>query len=167
MTMGDTIALVGLIFTVITTVCVLLLAYVALAQTARPNIKVKLLSPVDGQCPTESNVEFIFGVVNVGHWYGSPIAVDVTVYCNFPARFGPQEMRYGSIQEHLNTNVKAGKGGMRYLKAEGLKLSRHEEGEQINILATTPKERGEYRIRVTAYSSNDASFSKTFTVSCT
>lgn len=63
--------------------------------------------------------------------------------------------------------MKAGKGGMRYLKAEGLKLSRHETGEDIHILTTTPKEPGEYRVRVTAYSVNDASFSNAFRVACT
>lgn len=166
MTTGDKIALVSLIFTVITTGCVLFLAYAALAQTARPNIKVQLVSPAGSQCPTETDEVFVFRILNVGHWYGSPIAIDVTVYCNFPDAFSPRELRYGSVLEHSNTRVKAGKGGMRYLKAEGLKLSRRESGEDIHVLTTTPKEPGKYRIRVTAYSANDASFSKAFRIAC-
>jgi hypothetical protein len=166
MTTGDKIALISLIFTVITTGCVLFLAYAALAQTARPKITVQLLSPAGGQCLTETNEVFVFQVVNVGRWYGSPMAVDVTVYCNFPEAFSLRELRYGSMQEHSNTRVKAGKGGMRYLKAEGLKLSRRESGEMIHIQTTTPKDPGEYRIRVTGYSANDASFFRVFRIAC-
>ncbi len=160
MSTGDKIALVSLVFTVTTTVCVLFLAYAALAQTARPNITVQMLSPNCLQCGTEST--HVFELLNIGHWYASPIAVDLTVYCNFPAEFELRELRYGSVQEHLDTEVKAGVGGMRYFKAKGLKVSRHEKGEQVHILATAPKRPGNYCIRVTAYSSNNASFSKAF-----
>jgi hypothetical protein len=167
MTTCDEIALVSLIFTVITTGGVLFLTYAALSQTARPNIKVQLLLPDGGQCLTEKDELFVFRVLNIGHWYGSPTAVDITVYCNFPDSFSPRELRYGSIQEHSNSRVKTGKDGMRYLKAEGLKISRHEGGEDIHVFTTTPKEPGEYQIRVTAYSANDASFSTEYTVVCT
>ena len=166
MTIGDKIALISLIFTVITTVCVLVLAYSALAQTARPNITVKLLSPARNQCPTGETYLFVFDIVNLGHWYGSPIAVDVTVFFNFSPEFEPRELRYGSTQEHVNTKVRTGKRGMRYLKAEGLKISRHEQGEQVHILVGTPKAPGDYRMRVSAYSANDASFSKDLDIRC-
>lgn len=164
MSTGDKIALISLIFTVTTTICVLFLAYVALAQTARPNITVEMLSPDRLQCGTEST--HVFELVNIGHWYASPMAVDVTVYFNFPAEFELRELRYGSVQEHLNTEVKAGAGGMRYLKAKGLKLSRHEKGEEVHILVKAPEGPGNYRIRVSAYSSNDANFSKEFELAC-
>jgi hypothetical protein len=161
---GDKIALISLIFTVITTVCVLFLTYAALAQTARPNITVRLLSPYYQQCGTEST--YIFEFVNIGHWYSSPIAVDLTAYCNFPSEFELLELRYGSVQENLNTEVKAGVGGVQYLKAKGLILSRHEKGEQVHLRAIAPKRPGNYRVRVTAYSSNDASLSVEFELSC-
>ena len=164
MSIGDKIALISLVFTVITTVCVLFLAYAALAQTARPNISVKMLSPACLDCGGEST--HVFELVNIGHWYGSPIAVDVTAYCNFPADFELREVRYGSVQEHVSTEVKAGVGGMRYLKARGVKLSRHERGEEIHVLARTPTLPGTYRIRVTAYSANAASVSEEFELIC-
>jgi len=166
MTMGDKIALISLIFTVITTVCVLFLAYAALGQTARPNIAVRLLSPARNHCPTGETHLFVFDVVNLGHWYGSPIAVDVTVFFNFSPEFELRELRYGSTQEHVNTKVKTGKAAMRYLKAEGLKISRHETGEEVHVLADTPKTPGDYRMRVSAYSANDASFSRDFEIRC-
>jgi hypothetical protein len=161
---GDKIALISLVFTVTTTVCVLFLAYVAVAQTARPNITVRMLSPDCLECSTAS--VYVFEILNIGHWYGSPIAVDLAVYFNFPAEFELQELRYGSVQERLNTEVKVGVGGMRYFKAKGLKISRHENGEEVHILATGPQRPGRFLILVTGYSSNDASFSKEFTLSC-
>jgi hypothetical protein len=122
-----------------------------------------MLSPDCLQCDTAS--VHVFEILNIGHWYASPIAVDITVYFNFPAEFELQELRYGSVQEHLNNEVKAGVGGMRYLKAKGLKLSRHEKGEEVHILATAPQTPDNYRLRVTGYSSNNASFSKEFALS--
>jgi hypothetical protein len=166
MSIGDRIALISLIFTVVTTACVLFLAYAALAQTARPNITVKLLSPALNQCLTDEAHLFVFDVVNIGHWYGSPIAVDVTVFFNFSPEFELREIRYGSTQEHVNTKVKTGKAAMRYLKAEGLKISRHEPGEKVHIMAVTPKAPGDYRLRVSGYSANDASFSQEFEIYC-
>lgn len=166
MTTGDTIALISLGFTVVTTVCVLFLAYAALAQTARPNIVVRMRLPDILRCSTGSPQEFEFDVVNVGHWYGSPIAVDVTVYCNFALEFELYELRYGSVQEHVNADVKLGVGGMQYLRAKGMKVSRYEGRESILVLGTTPKAPGRYRILVTAYSANDASVSREFTLTC-
>jgi hypothetical protein len=161
---GDKIALISLVFTVITTVCVLFIAYATLSQTARPNITVRMLSPESLPCDTEAM--HVFEFLNIGRWYASPMAVDLTVYFNFPPAFELREVRYGSVQEHRSTEVKAGVGGMRYLKAKGLKLSRQEAGEQVHILATAPKKPGSYRIRISAYSSNDASLSKEFEVTC-
>lgn len=163
MSTGDRIALISLLFTVITTICVLFLAYAALAQTARPNVTVRMLSPDSLICGTATAV--VFELVNVGHWYGSPIAVDLTVYFNFPAEFELRELRYGSVQEHVNTEVKSGVGGMCYLKAKGLKISHHEKGEEVHILARGPQTPGRYCVRVTGYSSNDAGFSKEFRLS--
>jgi hypothetical protein len=108
----------------------------------------------------------VFELLNIGHWYGSPIAVDVTVYFNFPVDFELLELRSGSVQEHSNTEVKAGVGEMRYLKAKGLKLSRHENGEQVHVIAKAPQKPGTYRVRVTGYSDNAASFSTQFSLSC-
>lgn len=164
MSIGDKIALISLIFTVITTACVIFLSFTALVQTARPKIKVRLLPPARGQWLIATDERFVFRVVNAGHWYGSPIAVDVTVYCNFPESFSLREMRFGSTQQLSDTRVKIGKDEMHYFKAEGIKLSHHEGGEDIWVRATTPIKPGTYRIRVTAYSANDASFSRAFKI---
>jgi hypothetical protein len=161
---GDKIALVSLVFTVITTVCVLLLAYAALAQTARPNVKVRLRSARRVHCGEEA--KYVFELVNRGHWYGSPMAVDITVYCDFPPEFELREMRYGSVQEHETTEVKNGKRGMRYLKAKGIKLSKHEHGEEVHVVARSPQRTGVYRIRVSGHSANDASFAADFDIDC-
>lgn len=164
MSTSDRIAVVSLIFTLVTTICVLYLAYAALAHTARPHLTARLRSPARLQCGTESLI--VFEVVNIGHWFGSPMAVDVAVYCNFPPVFQLRELRYGSVQEHTNTEVKRGKRGANYLKAKGLMLSRHKDGEEIHVVAMSPSDPGTYTIGLTAYSSNDASFTKEFTVSC-
>ncbi len=164
MSTGDKIALISLVFTVVTTIGVIFLAYAALAQAARPNITARLLSTDRLQCDMEST--HVFELINLGHWYGSPMAVDVTVYCDFPREFELRELRYGSIQEHANTEIKAGAGGTLYLKAKGLKLSRHDTGEEVHVIAKAPATPGDYRIRVTAYSSNDAHFSKEFVLTC-
>src|SRR5262245_32339786 len=120
MSNSDKIALVGLFFTVLTSVCAIFLAYAALRHTVRPNIILRMTSPKKLHC--SSDCMLVFEAVNVGHWYGSPMAVEVTVYCNFPSSFDLKEMRYGSVQQHQNTEVKFGKGGVRYLKARGIKL---------------------------------------------
>lgn len=164
LSMSDRIALVTLVFTVITTVCVLFLAYAALAQTARPNLSVLMLSPRRLEC--NSVVRCVFEIRNVGHWYGSPIAVDVTVYCNFPPAFELQEILYGSVQELHSDEVEAGVGGMRYLKARGLEVSHREEGEEVHVITRAPLTAGRYQIRLTGYSPNDASFAREFEVDC-
>jgi hypothetical protein len=164
MSTGDAIALVNLVFSVATTVCVLFLAYAALAHTARPNLTVRLRSQKRLECGTAAT--FIFELINLGHWYASPMAVDVTVYCNFPPEFGLHQLRYGSVQEHSTNEIKNGVGGMCYLRAKGIKLSKHEGGEEIHVLATTPRRPGSYRLRVSAYSANGASVANDFLVVC-
>lgn len=164
MSASDTLALISLVFTIVTTIGVMYLAYAALAHTARPNLTAKLRSSAGLRCGTE--VVLVFQVINVGHWFGSPMAVDVTVYCNFPPAFALREVRYGSVQERTSTKVRRGKRGMNYLKAKGLMLSRHKDGEEIHIVAIAPLQPGTYRLELTAYSSNAASFSKEFAISC-
>ena len=165
MSLSDKLALASLILATVSTPCVLFLAYAALSQTTRPNIKPRLLSSVNVPCGQECTIQF--GLDNVGHWYGSPTAVDLTVYCNFPKAFELCEIRYGSVQETRNSEVRSGVGGMRFLKAKGIKLSRHEDSEEVHVLVIAPPLPGSYRIRVSAYSANNASFSKDFQLVCT
>ncbi|MHB8413798.1 MAG: hypothetical protein ACYDB1_00180 [Acidiferrobacteraceae bacterium] len=164
MSTGDLIAILNLAFTVVTTICALFLSYTALKHTTRPNIGVRMLT--DANLKRGEETKFIFEFTNRGHWYGSPTAVDVTVFCNFDPAFDLREIRYGSIQEIVGTKVRIGVGNMKFLKAEGLKLSHREEGEQIHIKAITPHGTGTYLIRISAYSVNDASLVAEFKVSC-
>lgn len=157
MSLSDKLAAASLFFGVLTSICAVYLAYAALSHTVRPNIIVRMISPNRIHCGTEALLAF--EVVNVGHWYGSPMAVDITVYCDFPGAFTLHELRYGSVQEHKTTEVKSGKGGLQYLKARGIKLSRHSYGEELHVIATAPLEPGVYRARLSAYSANGASFS--------
>jgi hypothetical protein len=162
MNVSEKIALASLVFTIVTTICVVYLAYAALAQTVRPNLTVSLLSRRHLQADEVSM--HVFEVINIGRWYGSPMAVDVTVYCDFPPEFQLRELRYGSTQEHVNVEVKTGKRGTRYLKARGIKLSRHLHGEEIHVIAQAPSLPGTYRVRLSGYSANGASFTKNFDV---
>lgn len=164
MSFGDKLTLIGLTFSVVTTCCTLFIAYIALVHTTRPNIACRMLSSKSLQCGAE-NI-YVFEVFNAGHWYASPMAVDVTVYCNFPQDFQLKEIRFGSVQEHIRNEIKIGVGGMRYLKATGLKLSRREEGEQIHVIGSNPDTAGIYSIRLTAFSANHASCTHEFSVSC-
>ncbi|OIQ73230.1 hypothetical protein GALL_451320 [mine drainage metagenome] len=164
MSTSDLIALVTLAFTVVTTICALFLSYTALKHTVRPNIGVQMLNDTNLVCGKKTT--FIFEFTNQGYWYGSPIAVDVTVYCNFEPVFDLLEIAYGSIQEIVNTEVRIGVGRMKYLKAKGLKLSRREAGEQIHVKVMTPRLPGTYLIRISAYSENAASLVTKFNVKC-
>jgi hypothetical protein len=164
MTLSDKIAVASLCFTVVTTLCVIVLAYLALAQTVRPSITATLVSSINLRCGQESLISF--ALVNDGHWYGSPMAVDVTVFCNFPPAFELREIRYGSVQEYRNSDVRIGVGGMRFLKVKGIKLARHESPEEIHVLVVAPDKPGSYRARLAAYSANDASLSQDFELVC-
>jgi hypothetical protein len=55
---------------------------------------------------------------------------------------------------------------IRYLKARGLKLLKHEFGEQIHVKTVSPALLGTYRIRVSGYSAYDASMTTNFEVQC-
>lgn len=164
LSVSDSIALLSLVFTVITTLCALFIAFLALRHTARPAIRVRMLSDGVLNCGEETVVVFEFW--NEGHWFGSPTAVNVTAFFNFAPAFELLEINYGSAQEFTLTKVRIGVGGMKFLKAKRLKLSHGEDGERVHVRAITPAAAGEYLIRVSAYSENDADLVAEFNVSC-
>ena len=164
MSLGDEIALISLAFTVVTTLCALFLAYAALTHTVRPNIKVRLASASEHGCGED--ITLVFEFWNEGHWYGSPTAVDITAFCNFDPAFDLRELRYGSVQEYSDTNVREGVGNLKFLKARGLKLSRREASEQVHVRVITPKTPGRYKVWISAYSANDASLGMEFWINC-
>ncbi len=160
----DYISLANLILTFIVAVCALYLSFAALKHTARPNVEVRLIN--SSLLPCGKTVTFIFGFSNIGHWYAKPMAINLVAFCNFDAAFELIELRYGSTQSFVNTDIKEGVGGMNYLKAKGLKLTYGEESEQVHIKAVVPKMKGRYKIRISAYSDNGVSFMKEFAVEC-
>lgn len=163
--MDDPIAIANLAFSMITSVCALYLSFAALQHSARPNIDVKMLSPKKNlSCDSEDII--IFNFFNRGHWYAHPTAVDVVVFFNFNPKFELIECRHGSTQSYSNTNVKTGVGGMKYLKAKGLKLTYGEEGEEVHIQMKTPPEKGQYLVRISAFSDNGVSLKKEFKITC-
>jgi hypothetical protein len=161
---SDTLALANLVVTLVIALCALYLSYAALNHTARPAIRVKMLSPGRLICREESL--FVFEFSNAGHWYGRPTAIDVVVFSNFPPEFRLLELRYGSDQSYVDKDVRVGVGGLIYLKAKGLKLTHGEEGERIHVRAVAPEDAGECRIRISAFSENGVSLKREFRIQC-
>jgi len=81
---------------------------------------------------------------NIGHWYGKPAAKNVLLYANFESTFEPAEIRFGSTLENLNTTVRSGKKGCKYLKADGIHLTYQEPGEEIACTVKMPDKKGSY-----------------------
>jgi hypothetical protein len=165
-TSADLIALANLIASTITALCAIYIAFLALRHTAKPRIRVVLLNSEDEVLPCGKEVTFVYEVYNVGYWYGAAPAIDVTVYCNFDPAFQPIELRYGSVQEMSNTHVRIGKGGLKYIRATGLKLVRKREAERIHVVARTPVTPGAFKINAAAFSKDGASASSEFQIRC-
>jgi hypothetical protein len=162
----DSIAIANLVVSAVTALCAIYIAFLALRHTAKPRIDVMLLRSGDELLGCNTEILFNLEVRNVGYWYAAAPAINITVYCNFDPAFAPLELRYGSTQETTNTHVRIGKGGVKYLKAEGLKLSRRDEAERIHVLAKTPGYPGNFVIKVTAFSEEGASITREFQVKC-
>jgi len=160
----DYLRIADLIFTTITTMCALYLAYAALKHTAKPNVRVRILSHKHLPCNEKCLLKFAFD--NIGYWYAKPTAINVTVYFNFDPNFKLIELRYGSNQTYKDRDAKIGVGKMAYLKAKGLKLTYGEEGEEVHALVRTPKKQNVYRIRISAYSENGVSLKEEFQINC-
>lgn len=161
---ADFVALGNFVFSFITTICALYLAYAALKHSARPNVKVAMLNPDSQTCSVTTR--FVFQFTNVGHWYAKPPAINVVAFCNFSSEFEILELRYGARQQFSKTKVRIGVGNVKYLKATGLKLSYGDVSEEVHVTAKVPERKGEYLIKISAYSENDMSLRKEFRVRC-
>ena len=163
---SDTIALANLVISTITALCAIYIAFLALKHTAKPRIALTLLNSTDELLNCGSETDFIFEVYNVGYWYVAAPAINITVYCNFDPAFVPLELKYGSVQEISSTHVRTGKGGLKYIRAKGIKLSRRGEAERIHVLARVPDRRGTFKLKATAFSEEGASVTRNFLVKC-
>ena len=82
---GIPIDVVSLIFTILTSACTLLIAFLALQHTAKPRIKIKSLNRATYKCGDLVTLKFL--IFNVGHWYVRPMVIGLVVYCNFQTEF--------------------------------------------------------------------------------
>jgi len=147
---------------VITAICATYLAYMALKHSAKPRALVIFEEPYTLEKNTNALIKFQFK--NIGHWYAKPMVVNMTVFINFEESFEPIEIRFGSIQEIVDKNVRIGKGNMKYLKAKGIKIGYSEYHEEIHVLTKCPEKSGNYKIKVDAYSENGLDLSENFFV---
>lgn len=161
---NSTVNGLNLLLQVIIAVCALFVSYATLNHTAKPKIAVKMLTNTYVLCKKKEL--FKFSIFNVGHWYSKPPAIDVTIYCNFNPAFRPVRMLYGSVLSNVDETVKRGKQGLKYFKGVRIKLTYGEHPEEIHVLAKTPRAEGTYKIRISAFSINGASFLKDFIIVC-
>jgi hypothetical protein len=144
----------------ITAICATYLAYMALKHSAKPRAIVIFEEPFALNCNETGLLKFKFK--NIGHWYAQPMIVNMTVFINFDEYFEPIEIRFGSIQEIIESNVRIGKGNMKFLKAKGIKLGYNEYHEEVHVLTKAPEKIGSYKIKVDAYSDNGLDLSQNF-----
>lgn len=162
----DPIALANLISTIVIAFCALYLAYAALKHSAVPKVGVKLSNPSNLAVRCNEKVLFVFEFTNIGHWHAKPTAINVVVFLNFDPEFKLIELRYGSTQEKLTTQVKSGVGRMKYFKAKGIMLAYGEESEDMHVITSTPQTEGEHLIRISAFSENGVSLNQEFRIRC-
>lgn len=158
----DPIAIANLVSSTITALTAIFIAFIALQQTARPEIDVRMKS--DLIFPPATECIFAFEVINVGHWYAAPAATNINIWPNFDPSFVLKECRFGSIQEKINTHVRSGKGGLTFVRAEGMKLSHRSDSEEFHVVGRTPDKPGNYTIVVAAISENGASCRRSFEI---
>jgi hypothetical protein len=150
---------------VITAICATYLAFVALKHTAKPRAIVIFEEPLTLNKNETGLLKFRFK--NIGYWYAKPMVVNMTVFINFEENFDPIEIRFGSIQEIIDNNVRIGKGNMKFLKAKGIKLGYNEYHEEVHVLTKAPVKSGNYKIKIDAYSENGLDLSQNFYIDVT
>ena len=147
-------------FTLISTLCLMYISYKALVHTAKPRIRIKLLN--EKRLASNNKVNFKFHIQNIGHWYGTPIARDITVFCNFSSEFKLNRINYGSRLEDSEVRFKKGKLNMKYYEISGIYVGKAEEGEYFTVETQTPRKPGNYKIRLESFSENGVSYVKGF-----
>lgn len=160
----DPIALSNFAVSTVTAACAIYIAYLALKHTARPRIGVLILDGLTAGCGEEFTLDC--EIYNIGYWYGTPPAINIMIYFNYDPIFDLRELHYGSAQEITNTHVRVGKGGRKFLRANGIKLVHRDSAERAHVIAVAPDTPGEYRLEISAFSENGASLSREFKIEC-
>ena len=143
-----------LVFHIITTTFVVYLTIEAVKFAAKPKLKIRFK---DGRKEVEfaarQKATLILHLQNQGRWLAKPAARKLAVFVNFQPIFEPMEIRYGSVLEFSNREVRTGKGGRKYLRTEEVIYLYHEEpGEDLEVDVKMPDIEGRYPIDIPAYS---------------
>ena len=146
------IAVASLIVSTVTSAFVAYLSFLMLRFSARPKLRIHLVgSEARIAFLPEKTIRLKVYLENVGYWYAKPRARNTRAYWNFHPTFGLKQIRFGSDLEKSDSNVRRGKGGSKFLKADGIHLSAGEPGEYIEAEVVTPSRPGSYRSWVSAY----------------
>ena len=81
--------------------------------------------------------EVTFECRNVGQWYAKPAATSIRAYVNVLPPTIPLRLRFGAAGDRESTNVRVGKGGARYLRADGIHLTHAEPPESLVLTVQT------------------------------
>jgi hypothetical protein len=146
----------------ITAVCALYISFVSMRQSAKPLGAVRLVKKPGFSAG--SDLELHFNFTNRGRWYAKPPIVNLEVFVNFDPAFQLSRIRYGSILELENREVRTGKGGFSYLKASGLKIPYRGGAEPVAVDLRCPAAPGIYTIKIDAFSENGAAIKRTWKV---
>lgn len=138
----------------VTAICALYIAYVSLAHSAKPAGSVRLVGRPQFVAGEEAELKFAF--INRGHWYAKPPIVELNAWMNFDPSFDLLKVRYGSALELWDDNVRIGKGGLKFLKAKGMKISHGGGEEPVSVTLRCPATPGRYLVKVDAFSDNGA-----------
>ncbi len=123
-------------------------AYFAFLQAraaAKPRIVISMLH--SGPFDPAADVCLTINLRNHSYFYAQPTATDVCAYVNVDPAIALQELRFGSMQFRVDTDVKKGKDNSRYLKAVGITLLPN-QSESLELRAKVPRAEGRYRLWV-------------------
>jgi hypothetical protein len=130
----------------------LAVSYTALVYTARPRVRVKLVS--GASIAADEIGELQFRAMMRSHLKRA--AADLRFYVIFPPEVALIEARFGAALQRKNTEVREGKGSRHYLVVSGVRISRDEPFpyEDFIIRARMPRIPGTYRGWITCFAHN-------------
>ncbi len=146
------IGIASLVFSVVTTTFIGYLSFLMLRFSAKPRLRIYLVGNKEGIAFLPGRpVTLKVHLENVGYWYGKPIARNTRAFWNFDPSFELRQIRFGSDLAKSESNVRKGKAGCKFLRADGIHLSVGEPGEYIEAEVVTPPRPGWYRTWVSAF----------------
>lgn len=137
------------ISSLIISVIALAISYLALIYTARPKVRVRVLTA--GSLRSTQVVDLSFRVEMRSRLKRA--AADMRMYINFTPDVEPISATFGSALELNSTEVRSGKGPSRYVVVTGVRISRDEPVpyEDFVVRAQMPQVPGIYQGWVTCF----------------